>query len=149
MQLWEFDRVGAIASCPFNINEDGRQFVWVTLGFLLMNDAQLGYDPTVMSNSDGKRFIDIVRNGRSERLILDSLMKRTPCVAGRATTCQKAHSEGDKTKTPLVIKDSWQYPEPEEEGKLLAEATEKGVVNVAGYYYHETVQVGGKVDDIS
>ncbi|GIK06015.1 hypothetical protein Aspvir_010133 [Aspergillus viridinutans] len=149
MRLWEFDRVGAIASSPFNINEDGRRFVSVMLGFLLMNDAQLGYDPTVMSNSDGKRFIDIVRNGQSERLILDSLMKRAPCVAGRATTCWKAHREGDKTNTPLVIKDSWQYPEREEEGKLLAEATEKGVVNVARYYYHETVQVGGKVDDIS
>lgn len=66
-------------------------------------------------------------------------MKRAPCVAGRATTCWKAHREGDKTNhregdktnTPLVIKDSWQYPEREEEGKLLAEATEKGVVNVA------------------
>jgi hypothetical protein len=44
MRLWEFDRVGAIASSPFNINEDGRQFVSAMLGFLLMNDAQLGYD---------------------------------------------------------------------------------------------------------
>lgn len=94
-----------------------------------------------MSNSDGKRFIDIVRNGQSERLILDGLMKRALCVAGRATTCRKAHCEGDKMNTPLVIKDSWQYPEREEEGKLLAEVTERGVVNVARYYYHETVQV--------
>lgn len=39
MRLWEFDRVGAIASSPFNVNEDGRQFVSVMLGFLLMNDA--------------------------------------------------------------------------------------------------------------
>jgi hypothetical protein len=49
----------------------------------------------------------------------------------------------------FVIKDSWQYPEREEESKSLAEAMEKGVVNLARYYYHETVQVGGKVDDIS
>lgn len=32
---------------------------------------------------------------------------------------------------PLVIKDSWQYLEHEEEGELLREATDKGVVNVA------------------
>lgn len=75
-------------------------------------------------------------------------MKRAPCVAGRATTCWKAHREGDESKTPLVIKDSWQYPEREEEGLLLREATEKGVINVAKYYHHHTVQVGDKVDDI-
>ncbi|KAL8380591.1 hypothetical protein RB595_005050 [Gaeumannomyces hyphopodioides] len=48
----------------------------------------------------------------------------------------------------LVIKDSWQYTEREEEGDLLQEATEKGVVNVARYYHHETVQMHGIDDDI-
>jgi hypothetical protein len=146
MRLWEFDRIGAIASSPFDINKDALQFVLSILGFLRMNDEQLGYDPSIMSSPDGKRFIEITRNGRSERLVLDGLLKRGPCVAGRATTCWKAHSEGNETT--FVIKDSWQYPEREEEGKLLCEATEKGVVNVARYYYHETVQVDGKVDDI-
>jgi hypothetical protein len=75
-------------------------------------------------------------------------MKRAPCVAGRATTCWKAHREGDDSEAPLVIKDSWQPPEREEEGELLRETTDKGVVNVARYYYHETVRVGGKIDDI-
>jgi hypothetical protein len=68
-------------------------------------------------------------------------------VAGRATTCWKAHREGDDSGAPLVIKDSRQSPE-REEGELLREATGKGVVNVARYYYHETVRVGGKIDDI-
>ncbi|KAF4211370.1 hypothetical protein CNMCM5878_002704 [Aspergillus fumigatiaffinis] len=148
MRLWEFDRVGAIASAPFDINKDGLQFVSAMLGFLRMNNEQLGFDSSIGSTSEGKKFIEIIRDGLSERLILDSLMKRAPCIAGRATTCWKAHREGDKAHLPLVIKDSWQYPEREEEGKLLAEATEKGVVNVARYYYHETVHVGGIVDDI-
>ena len=34
MRLWEFDRVGGIASPPFDINKDGQQFVSVMLGFL-------------------------------------------------------------------------------------------------------------------
>lgn len=147
MRLWEFDRAGGIASLPFNINKDGQQFVSVVLGCLWMNDEQLGFDPTIRS-SEGKRFIEIVRDGHPERLILDGLMKRAPCVAGRATTCWKAHCEGDESKTPLVIKDLWQYPEREEEGLLLREATEKGVVNVARYYHHETERIGDKVDDI-
>jgi hypothetical protein len=39
----------------------------------------------------------------------------------------------------LIIKDLWQYPEQEEEGKLLAEAADKGMVNVARYYYYKMV----------
>jgi hypothetical protein len=70
-----------------------------------------------------------------------------PCVAGRATTCWKAYSEEDPD-TPLVVKDSWQYSEREEEGELLCKATERKVVNVARYYYHETVRVGTQDDSI-
>jgi hypothetical protein len=81
--------------------------------------------------------------------VLDELMKRHSSVAGRATTCWKAHRERDKSKQVLVVKDSWQYPEREEEGELLREATEKGVVNVARYYHHETVHVGGSEDDVN
>ena len=44
MRLWEFDRVGAIASSSFGINLDLLQFIPAILGFLLMNDEQLGFD---------------------------------------------------------------------------------------------------------
>ncbi|KAH7011997.1 hypothetical protein B0J12DRAFT_778670, partial [Macrophomina phaseolina] len=147
MRLWEFDRVGCIASPPFDINKDGLRFVSVVLGYLRMDEEQLGFDPTILK-SDSNRYIEIVRNGQTERLIIDKLIKRTPCVAGRATTCWKAHRDGDESRRPLVIKDSWQYPEREEEGKLLREATKKEVVNVARYYHHETVRVRGEEDDV-
>jgi hypothetical protein len=99
------------------------------LAFLWINEKQLGFDPTVITEN-GQRFIEIQRNGPTERLIIDGLMMRGRCISGRSTTCWKAHREGDP-QTPLVIKDSWQYTEREEEGELLREATEKGVVNVA------------------
>jgi len=75
-------------------------------------------------------------------------MQRAPCVAGRATTCWKARREGDKLGIPLVVKDSWQFPERGEEGELLREATEKGVINVARHYHYMTVCVASKDDDI-
>ncbi|EJT68062.1 hypothetical protein GGTG_14359 [Gaeumannomyces tritici R3-111a-1] len=146
MRLWEFDRLGGIASEKFNINENGLEFVTTILGFLWMSEEELGFDPTVVT-AEGQRSIVIERDGGTERLVIDELMARAPCIAGRATTCWKAHREKDP-KTPLVIKDSWQYTEREEEGDLLQEATEKGVVNVARYYYHETVQVHDTDDDI-
>ncbi|KAI1382501.1 uncharacterized protein F4822DRAFT_443919 [Hypoxylon trugodes] len=50
--------------------------------------------------------------------------------------------------TILIIKDSWQFPEREIEGKLLHEATEKDVYNVAQYYYHKTIHINNSVNNI-
>lgn len=111
-----------------------------------MNEEEFGFDPTIIK-SGGQRYIEIQKNGTSERLIIDKLMKRAPCIAGRATTCWKAHREGD-LRRPLVIKDSWQYRERDEEGELLREATDKAVVNVARYYHHKTVRIFDADDDV-
>ncbi|KAH7303034.1 hypothetical protein B0I35DRAFT_365665 [Stachybotrys elegans] len=146
MRIWEFDRLGGLASEQFDINEEGQKLVFTILGFLWMSDEQLGFDPTIKTEH-GQRFIEIKRNGLTERLIIDEVMQRSRCIAGRATTCWKAHLEGYPQK-PLVIKDSWQYPEREEEGELLRQATAQNVVNVARYYYHEIVQIHGTNDDV-
>lgn len=81
MRLWEFDRVGTIASPSFDISKDGLQFVSVILGYLWMDEGQLGFDPSI-KESDGQKYIEITRNGEKERLILDDLMRRAPSVAG-------------------------------------------------------------------
>ncbi|KAK6955896.1 hypothetical protein Daesc_003542 [Daldinia eschscholtzii] len=146
MRVWEFDRLGGIASAQFDINKDGLQFVSTILGFLWMDEKSLGFDPTFVPLNGG-RYIDIVRNGTPERIVIDEVMTRMPCIAGRASTCWKAHPEEDPSTT-LVIKDSWQYPERDVEGELLREVTEKGVCNVARYYHHETVYVNNNVDDV-
>ncbi|EDN08135.1 predicted protein [Histoplasma mississippiense (nom. inval.)] len=147
LRLWNFDRLGGIASEEFNINRDGLRFVSVILGFLLMSRKQLGFDPTIVATGT-ERYIEIDRNGTKERLIIDETVGRARCVAGRATTCWKVYCETDKLRTPLVVKDSWQYPERTEEGELLREAMAKGVKNVARYYHHETVRIDYKDDDV-
>jgi hypothetical protein len=146
MRLWTFDRLGGIASEQFDINIDGLQFVSAMLGFLWMNEEQLGFDPTIITVGD-KRYIEVEWGNGKERLVIDKVIQRVRCVAGRATTCWRVHW-GGSPGTPLVVKDSWQYPEREEEGELLREATEKGVMNVARYFHHETVSVGSRDDDI-
>jgi hypothetical protein len=45
MRLWDFDRLGGIASEQFDVNEDGLQFVSAMLRFLWMNEAQLHKRP--------------------------------------------------------------------------------------------------------
>ncbi|EEQ91746.2 uncharacterized protein BDCG_06866 [Blastomyces dermatitidis ER-3] len=147
LRLWNFDRLGGIASEEFNINQNDLQFVSVILGFLLMSRKQLGFDPTIVATGT-ERYIEIDRNGTKERLIINETVGRARCVAGRATTCWKVYCETDKLRTPLVVKDSWQYPERTEEGELLREAMMKGVKNVARYYHHETVRIDNKDDDV-
>ncbi|KAL8381842.1 hypothetical protein RB595_005880 [Gaeumannomyces hyphopodioides] len=146
MRTWVFDRLGGIASEQFDINKNGLRFVSTILGFLWMNEEELGFDPTIMT-AEGRRFIEIEREGTTERLILDKLMVRARCVSGRATTCWKAYREKDPD-TLFVVKDSWQYVERDEEGELLREATSKGVVHVARYHHHETVRVRNMDDEV-
>lgn len=61
--------------------------------------------------------------------------------------CWKAHRTTEP-HSPLVIKDSWQFPEREDEGAILQDIADRGVANMARYYHHYTVHVDGKPDDI-
>ncbi|KAI0802429.1 hypothetical protein GGR55DRAFT_701054 [Xylaria sp. FL0064] len=131
MRLWEFDRIGGIASENFNINNDGQRFRIDDSWFLWMDDAALGVDPTIMKSNVG----NISRSNRTQR------RNAVRPSAGKHTWKE------DKSK-PFVIKDSWQFPERDEEGELLQKATRQEVTNVARHYYHETVCVEGKDDDI-
>jgi hypothetical protein len=48
IRVWEFDRLGGIASKQFDINKDGGlQFVTIMLGFLWMNGKGLEFDQYV------------------------------------------------------------------------------------------------------
>ncbi|KAG6042254.1 hypothetical protein E4U39_006138 [Claviceps sp. Clav50 group G5] len=146
MRVWVFDRVGGNASEKIDISKEPLRFIEIMLGFLWMNEEELGFDPTI-KKTDGEQYIEIQRNGRSEVIVLEKVLDQRPCIAGRATICWQAVPKDDPD-TLLVVKDSWQYPEREEEGDLLQEAGKQGVVNVARYYHHETVQVRGMIDDV-
>ncbi|OTB04510.1 hypothetical protein M426DRAFT_58388 [Hypoxylon sp. CI-4A] len=147
LRVWVFDRLGGIASTRFDINKDGLRFISTILGFLWIKESELGFDSTIVRENK-MQYVDIIRDSTRERIVIDEFMGRVRCIAGRATTCWKAHPEGKPSMT-LVMKDSWQYPEREEEGELLLEVTRKGVSNVARYYHHETVRLpNGDVDDI-
>ncbi|KAI0799077.1 hypothetical protein GGR55DRAFT_692916 [Xylaria sp. FL0064] len=135
-----------LAFTLFDINKDGQRFLSTILGFLWMDNEALGFDPTIIK-SDHQQYIEIHQNRKTERLVLDKLIRPAHSIVGRATVCWKGYLQGDRS-TPFVIKDSWQFPERDEEGKLLQEATSEGVKNVVRYYYHETVHIQGQDDDI-
>ncbi|CRK11302.1 hypothetical protein BN1708_010108, partial [Verticillium longisporum] len=130
----------------FDINTDRLQFMYTILGFLWISEEELGFDPTIITENT-ERFIEINRHSSIERIIINEVMQRTRYIAGRATTYWKAHLKG-RPEVLLIIKDSWQYPERNKKGDIVREVTSKGVVNVARYYSHETVQIRRMNDDI-
>ncbi|KAL8728302.1 MAG: hypothetical protein Q9181_005385, partial [Wetmoreana brouardii] len=137
MRLWHFDRSGSCGSGCFDINQHSLDFLRVVLGFLPMTDEQLGLDPTIQT-IDGKQFLRVTRDYRSEQIFLVERLSHD--------LLEGLLLEG-WSKDTLVVKDSWEYEEKSEGGMLFKEATELGVKNVAGYYYHETVRVGHHTDD--
>ncbi|KAG6025878.1 hypothetical protein E4U19_002897 [Claviceps sp. Clav32 group G5] len=140
---------------PLRIFHEGLAFIKVMLGFLWMSEEDLGFNSSIkgpdltVEGADGKkRYIDIDKtDGNKECIVLDQEILRSSWIVGRATTCWKAHVKADP-ETILVVKDSWQEMECDEEGDMLLLATRKGVVNVARHYHHETVQARGMNDDV-
>lgn len=147
MRVWSFDRAGGVASKQFDINKYGLAFVFTLLGFLWMDEEQLGFDPTIKTTNQQRSITITKRDGSTERIIIDELMNRKASMASRGTTCWKAHPEG-YPNMPLVIKDAWLHPEQNNEGDMLREVTDKGALNVVRCYHHETVQVRGEDDDV-
>lgn len=65
----------------FDSNKRGAvQFVSTTLGCLCMNEEEIGFDSRIIAMSD-ERYNEIERDGQSERIILERLMKRECCIA--------------------------------------------------------------------
>ncbi|ORX97137.1 hypothetical protein BCR34DRAFT_677209 [Clohesyomyces aquaticus] len=92
------------------------QFMSAMLRFLWLNKEQLRFDPMIIITRD-KQYIKIKQDNYTKQLVINNVIKR------------RAHREGDDLRTSLMIKDSWQFLEREEEGELLREATKKDVVN--------------------
>jgi hypothetical protein len=106
MRLCLFDRLGGVASGSFDVNKDGQMFVSVILGYLWMNEEELGFDRTIMEGDD-TRYTEIQRDSQMERLYLEELMKRQGSVVGRATTCLPDWRRICSTKRQMLEWRTW------------------------------------------
>lgn len=97
------------------------------LGCYLMNDEQLGFDLTI-HRVDGKRWVEITRNGGNECLFVEGEVRKHPAIIGRSTSCWIAHSGEGPARSRLIVKDSWQYEERAEEGEPIQQATSQSVI---------------------
>jgi hypothetical protein len=145
MRVWRFDRGDIYTAPPFSVNEDGRKFVTVVLGYLLMANDDLGFDPTVVRDGD-RRYVPVMQDGVEQRLFIEKTISRQACILGRATTCWKVTLRDRATS--FAIKDSWQYEGKDDEGELLMDVTEAGVRHVAPCYHCSSVCIGDMDDDL-
>ncbi|OAV97265.1 hypothetical protein PTTG_05909 [Puccinia triticina 1-1 BBBD Race 1] len=149
LQLWQFDRSGAIGSelLELKANRKNLEIFFGLMSFFLACDKEhLGFDPTFIENQ-GIRTVKIKIESTPETLIIDGLVFRASGICTRGTTCWKAHLKGSDQQK-FLIKDSWQPTNRTKEGDMLCDVTNQKVPYVAQYYYHEDVQVDNKQVDI-
>ncbi|KAH9467000.1 hypothetical protein Pst134EB_002034 [Puccinia striiformis f. sp. tritici] len=150
IQIWQFDRSGAIGSEPFDFKSKEpniEKFLDLMLCFFTCNQKLLGFDPTFLEAHDLPTVIRIQTRDDQEFEIDPKPVFRASGITGRGTTCWKAHLSGDKSQE-FLIKDSWQPEHRRKEGDMLRIVTEKNVHHVARYHYHENVFVDGEDVDI-
>ncbi|KAA1122855.1 hypothetical protein PGTUg99_002314 [Puccinia graminis f. sp. tritici] len=152
IQIWQFDRSGAIGSEPVDFKSDKpkiEKFLDLMLCFLTCNKELLGFDPTFIEAQDRPAVLRIKpQNDVNQELEIEPRpVFRASGICGRATTCWKAHPSGDKSQE-FLIKDSWQPEQRPKEGEMLRIVTEKKVPHVARYHHHEDVCVDGRMVDI-
>jgi Fungal protein kinase len=102
MQPWVFDRSGPFPSQEFDIHNHPEWFVRVMVGYLMMSEAELGFD-TFIERRGSKQFINTkaARTRRKRGLEL----KTEPITFQRAIVCR---GTGCFRAKPTTSK-SWQY----------------------------------------
>lgn len=152
---WVFHRAGGVGFQSFEIKRDPERFLTVVVAYSMMDDTELGFDPTVIRPAPGIGCRDeycgsvitvSLPNGDQERIELHpTLLFHRPVIASRGTVCWKARRVGD-VSWDLVVKDACRAKERSPEGDLLMWAAQCGVWGVAKYYSHEDVMIDGEVD---
>jgi hypothetical protein len=124
MRLWLFDRAGVISSLPFNIKDGPDMLVHTIVGFCTMNNATLGYDPTICK-SKNTLYINVQMKGVPTRFYIHDTMFIRSVVCGCRTVCMKADCEDNKNGPGLfyMVKDSWHDSEGIQKGVMLQYAT--------------------------
>ncbi|KAJ7450056.1 hypothetical protein B0H11DRAFT_325431 [Mycena galericulata] len=135
-----FDRSGMTIATPFDIHQNPETFLRVLTGLMFCEDrARLGYDTSIVTREDGRRFIDV--EGRSYELVETLFI--SDVIRGRGTVCWHARCDGQD----YVIKDTWaDTSRPHTEAEILRMAKEANVSGVPTVIADVIVQING-LDD--
>ena len=128
MEMWTFDKAGAVSSDAFDIEEKPEYFMAVMTCYIRMNEADAGLN-MILKKDAHAMFIE-QHDGRILHIDDDAFVK-PDCLVGPGTTCFKAR-DADAKVQKLVVKFAWSEPDHGGGGErnLLAFANEQNVLGI-------------------
>jgi hypothetical protein len=139
LRLWLFDHSGVLQSELIDIHQRPEDFVHILCGFAFGSRSTLGYDSTMATDKDGRRWINFCDEPYEilETLYIDDVIR------GRGTVVLRVRAK-DSTENN-ILKSSWiDILRPEKEYDLLAKA--EHVHGIAHMIKHDVVKVDGIID---
>ena len=128
VQLFYFDRAGAVHTETIDIHQDAVTFVTL-IRFLANPDlSTLGFDPKVYWDGT-QRQMDILSGDRIIKYDVDRVLFHHSVMFGAGTTCWVAREA--ETRKEVVIKDKWCGEDCDSEADLLIAAGEAAIAGVA------------------
>ncbi|KLO16812.1 hypothetical protein SCHPADRAFT_788511, partial [Schizopora paradoxa] len=142
-----FDRSGAISTQGFNIHSNPEIFIRIIVATLYLNSVQLGEDPTIKLNEDGKTGHLYFKG---DKYIITEILYVEGVVRGRGTVCYRVHRDKEdpfQDNEELIVKDSWvDTSRKDTEAKILRILNAAGVRGVPTLIDDEVVQFDGVPD---
>lgn len=142
LELWVFDRSGAVSSDVFHVHDRYLRFLSVLVGYRLMTDEELGNGNSIETDGTGRTFITpkaAASPGPLEKLLLEDEAIVVPeAIVGEGTTCYRVkRPRADRWEH--VVKFKWRLASSRPEEELLSFVNEKKVVGVLHLDCHEEI----------
>lgn len=150
LTLYLFDRSGVTYSREYNVDEYPEIFLRVAIGILFLDQRQLGYDESFVTEPDSDS--RSLTAGGVQYKILDKIyLDRS--LRGRGTVCLKAERmSGGEEGRVCVVKDAWvDRNRATNEIEMVKFLKEKSIANIPEFLFgaivKKTDQSGNEVDD--
>ncbi|TFK46980.1 hypothetical protein OE88DRAFT_1739015 [Heliocybe sulcata] len=137
IQLFQFDRGGAVYSKAYDINRNAAIFVQIVLVISTEDEVALGFDNHIFWDSEGKCWYDSaakndfkagseVKRNKEYEVVSKRPFYRA-AIRGRGTTCWRVQ---DSEKNQLLLKLSWRTTTRKPEAEFLRAAMKVNLEHV-------------------
>lgn len=142
LELWVFDRSGAISGDVIHVRDSYLRFLSVLVGYRLMTDEELGNGNIIETDGTGRTFIT-PRAAASpvplgKLLLEDEGIVIPEDIVGEGTTCYRV-KRPRVDRWEHVVKFKWRLASDRPEEELLRFVNEKNVLGVIHLDFHEEI----------
>lgn len=140
-ELWVIDRSDPYSCEKFDLHKDSKRFIRVIAGYTLMSDEELGMNPYIKEDKNGKYIMPKEENKTEEtKLYLEDRPIAVPrAIVCRGTTCYRAKTQ-EANRWEYVVKFAWRSDQRHAEGDLLTLAKQRKVWGVVRLFSHQDLK---------